>query len=132
MTEQTSDPSPVQNGIVKITGLVVAFDGLLNLFRAFETELGWMAMVWFLAIGLLQIPAGIGLMFWKGAAFMAFSWLLLVRWLVAFVVTIVAFESGGAAAGKPQLYTLLVITVMIGYFGRWTMERRFRPHLELA
>ena len=130
MTEQTSDPSPIQNGIVKLTGLVVAIDGLLNLIHAFQTELGWIAMLWFLVIGLLQIPAGLGLMAWKGAAFMIFSVLLLVRWLVAFVATIVAFEAGGSEAGMPQLITLLVIIAMIAYFGRWSMERRFRPHLE--
>ena len=69
-------------------------------------------------------------MAWKGAAFMIFSILLLVRWLIAFVATIVAFEAGGSEAGMPQLITLLVIMAMIAYFGRWSMERRFRPHLE--
>jgi hypothetical protein len=130
VTEQSSDPSPIQNGLVKITGLVVAIDGLLNLIEAFNTELGWIAMLWFGAIGLLQIPAGLGLMAWKGAAFVVFSILLLVRWLVAFVATIVAFEAGGREAGMPQLITLLVIMAMIAYFGRWSMERRFRPNLD--
>ena len=130
MTEQTPDPSPIQDAIVKITSVVVAIDGLINLVHAFSGEPGWIAARWFAIIGLLQIAAGIGLMFWRGWAFMTFSILLLVRWLVTFISTIVAFESGGSEAGKPQLITLLVIMAMIAYFGRWSMERRFRSHLD--
>lgn len=130
MTEQTPDPSPIQDALVKITGVVVAIDGLVNLFHAFGGEAGWIAARWFAIIGLLQIAAGVGLLFWKGWAFMTFSILLLVRWLVTFITMIVAFESGGAEAGRPQLILLLVIMALIACFGRWSMERRFRPHLD--
>lgn len=131
VSERSPDISPLTDACVKVAGAAVAINGLVCLVGAFGGDHHWIATLWFLGLGLFQIPAGIGLMFWKSWAFLVFSMILLVRFLVTFITMLVAFQRGGGEAGWPQAILLGVIIVLIGSFGRWSMERRFRPHLDV-
>jgi hypothetical protein len=67
----------------------------------------------------------------SGAAFLAVSIGLLLGWLVELIRAIVLFEEGGFGAAKTTVMSWLFLTLLIGYLGRWSMERRFRPHLDV-
>jgi len=67
----------------------------------------------------------------RGSAFLAVSVGLLVGWMVELIRAIVLFEEGGFAAAKSTVISFLIVTLLIGYLGRWSMERRFRPHLDV-
>ncbi|NJN14788.1 MAG: hypothetical protein HC813_04070 [Planctomycetes bacterium] len=70
--------------------------------------------------------------FWRlrGWAFLLASVGLLVGYLTTFVQMILAFNRQDAAGGKALLEAHLVVIFLIGFLGRWSIERRFRPHLE--
>ena len=101
--------------------------GLVLLGDVFAVS-GAFATLWALIYALLILWAGVGFKKRKGGAFLFVSGWLLVMWLVQFVRAIVAFDRGESTTGL--IVSFLLITFLIGYLGRWPMERRFRPHLE--
>ena len=108
---------------IGIYGLMLLSDALGGDGGAFDTLVGLLY-----AVAMLLVAVGFHKR--RGAAFLAFSAWLLVAWLTQFVRMIVAFDNGDASGGRAILYSFLLINVLIGYIGRWSMERRFRPHLE--
>jgi hypothetical protein len=84
-----------------------------------------------LLAGVLILAVARGFKRRNGAAFLAVSVGLLIGWLVELIRAIVLIEESGFAAAKTTVLSWLLITLLIGYLGRWSMERRFRPHLDV-
>ena len=81
------------------------------------------------AFGVFVVLVAVG--FWKrrGWAFLAVSVGLLAGFFVHLIGFIETFDHNGHGHGFAALELVLNI-VLIGYLGRWSMERRFRPHLD--
>jgi len=110
---------------IGLVGLYVLADALV-----FGEESGF-GLFRQLLVGVLVLLVARGFKRRNVAAFLTVSVALLVGWLVELIRAIVQFEEGGFAAAKPTLISFAVITLLIGYLGRWPMERRFRPHLDV-
>ncbi|MHC4937826.1 MAG: hypothetical protein ACYTHK_02515 [Planctomycetota bacterium] len=119
----------------RLLDLIAAFFLLGGLYVVVEAlflgeESGW-GIFRQLLIGILIIAVARGFKKRKGWAFLTLSVGLLVGWLVELTRAIVEFTDGGWEAAKLPTFSLLLCTVLIGYLGRWSMERRFRPHLDV-
>ena len=82
-------------------------------------------------VGLFVLAVARGFKRRKGWAFLVVSVGLLVGWMVQMIRAIVLFDVGGAELAEPTVISFIVITALIAYLGRWSMERRFRPHLDV-
>ena len=122
----------VHNLLLDLIAAVLGLGGLFvvaeALFLDEETGFGVFRQ---LLVGILILAVARGFKQRKGWAFLAFSISLLVGWLVELTRAIVAFEEGGMAAAKAATLSWLLVTLLIAYLGRWSMERRFRPHLDV-
>jgi hypothetical protein len=120
----------VHNLLLDLIAVVLGLGGLFVVAEAFGEESGF-GIFRQLLIGILVLAVARGFKQRKGWAFLVFSIALLVGWLVELTRAIVAFEEGGMAAAKAATLSWLLVTLLIGYLGRWSMERRFRPHLDV-
>jgi len=113
------------SALLGLGGLYVLAEVLL-----FGEESGFGILRQLLA-GVLILAVARGFKRRSGAAFLAVSVGLLIGWLVELIRAIVLIEESGFAAAKTTVLSWLLITLLIGYLGRWSMERRFRPHLDV-
>ena len=117
--------------IIKVVGVLCAIGGLVRLYDVFAgDDLLLMRVIWF-CVSLLLIGSGIGLVRYRGWAYLVFSALLLLSWIPVFMMMIIGFSTGDTGAGSAMAVQLVLIMAAIAYFGRWSMERRFRPHLDV-
>lgn len=81
------------------------------------------------ALGIFVVFVAVG--FWKrrGWAFLAVSVGLLAGFFIHLIGFIKTFDHDSHGHGVAALLLVLNIA-LIGYLGRWSMERRFRPHLD--
>ena len=113
--------------ILKILAVLIGLDGFIFMVGGLG-DAGVFYTLFQLAFGAFWI--GVAVAFWKyrGWAFLVVSVTLLVAFLVYWIRLLVAFDNG---TGIGQAAAALVITIaLIGYLGRYRMERRFRPHLD--
>jgi hypothetical protein len=127
MTRALSDS--VHNAILRLLALLLALWGLVQLVQGLDAggAFGKMGgVLW----GIFVIWTAVG--FWRrrGWAFLVVSVGLLVSFLTGLIGLIRAIDAGEGA--KAKAIALLATIVLIGYLGRWPMERRFRPHLDTA
>ena len=113
------------SALLGLGGLYVLAEVLL-----FGEESGFGILRQLLA-GVLILAVARGFKRRSGTAFLAVSVGLLIGWLVELIRAIVLIEESGFAAAKTTVLSWLLITLLIGYLGRWSMERRFRPHLDV-
>lgn len=119
----------LHNAILKLLAILLGLWGLVHLIEGLDKagafgKIG--AVVW----GLLVIVTAIGFFRMRGWAFLLVSAGLLGAFFVTLIDMLVAMDRGEGAKGKAFWFVLTV--VLIGYLGRWSMERRFRPHLDTA
>jgi len=118
---------PFRDAIVKLVAVALILFGLSTMMDAFSGGHGFWGATGLVLLSLLRLGIGVGLLRYQGWAFLLFSLLLIVRWFVTFTGMVVSFDGGGFGAGESKLVWVLVITVLIAIFSRWSMERHFRP-----
>lgn len=120
----------VHNTLLDLIALGIGLTGLVMLIETFTGDVSgfWFGLSFVVALFVLFIARGFKKR--KGGAFLAVSVALLIGWMVQLIRAIALFDVGGWAAASGTVYSFLLINLLIGYLGRWSMERRFRPHLE--
>jgi hypothetical protein len=116
------------NAILKLLALLLGLRGLVYLIEGLDRG-GAFAKIWAVVFGIFVIWTAVG--FWRrrGWAFLVVSVGLLLSFLTGVVTFIMAVDRGEGVRG--HAVALLATIVLIGYLGRWPMERRFRPHLDV-
>jgi hypothetical protein len=117
------------NAALKLLAILLGLWGLVQLIEGLDRAGAFgkiTAVIW----GILVIVAAIGFFRMRGWAFLLVSVGLLASFFVTLVEFLMAMDRGEGAKGKALCFVLTI--VLIGYIGRWSMERRFRPHLESA
>jgi hypothetical protein len=120
----------VHNVLLNLIALCIGIDALFTLGHAFFGDHGGFGTLWWFLVAIFLLLVAMGFKKRKGWAFLAVSTGLLVGWMTQLVRTIVVYDAGEMSKGHGILVSFIVITVLIGYLGRWPMERRFRPHLD--
>ena len=124
-------PDRVHDVFLKLIAVLLAV--LAVLFLATKVASGGLLRgVGVAFVTFVLLATALGFARYRGWAFLTVSVLLLGGWLYTFVRMVTAFDRGGWSNGRPYLLSLVAIIVLIGYLGRWRMERRFRPHLDAA
>ena len=118
------------NAFLNLISLGIGIYGLVLLGGAFGGDGGAFATLWGLLLAVLALLVAFGFKRRRGWAFLAVSTWLLFAWLVQLVRVIVVYDAGEVSKGNAILISFVVINLTIAYLGRWSMERRFRPHLE--
>jgi hypothetical protein len=118
----------VHNSLLTLIGLVTGIYALTLLGGTFSGDLAGFAKLSSFLVAVFVGAVAVGFIKRQGWAFLVFSVGLLGAWLYEMVVAIVAFTGDKPVGG--HLFCFVLITVLIGYLGRWEMERRFRPHLD--
>ena len=119
----------VNDALLKLIGALIVVLGLYHLLGGTAEAEGFWGVIWASAVGLFEVATGLAFMRFRGWAFLVVSVGLLVGWLLNFVAMVVAWDQGLPMTGP--VVGLLVNTALIGYLGRWSMEKRFRPHLDI-
>jgi hypothetical protein len=116
-----------QDVLLKLLACALGLWGLVYLVEGLDAS-GVFAKLWALVAGIFVMATAVG--FWKrrGWAFLMVSVGLLVGFLLSFVRLLLAFDTGEGLGGP--FLRFLVILALIAYLGRWSIERRFRPHLD--
>jgi len=120
---------PLRNLVVKLVAVFAVWTGIVKLATLFDLK-GWFLLfpgIVAVVAGLFYVVVGVGLWRYRGWAFLILSVMLLWQWFYSFVKMVVKFDSGGWPAGRPFLVAVLLTTLLIAIFGRWSMERHFRP-----
>lgn len=117
----------IHNAIVKVLGILLALWGLVHMLDGIDhggafSKMG--SVLW----GILVIATAIGFFRMRGWAFLLVSVGLLGSFFANLVRFIEAVDRGEGV--KDRAFWFVVTIVLIGYLGRWSMERRFRPHLD--
>lgn len=117
------------NLINKLIAALLIVLGLIFLLSGAGDDAGLFGVLGHWALALLMIATGIG--FWRGQgwAFLLVSIALLVEWFIFFIRILVAADKGESVTGPIVL--LLLNMAVIAWLGRWSMEKRFRPHLDV-
>jgi hypothetical protein len=115
------------NAIVKLLAILLCFWGLSQLLNGLDHG-GAFARIGMVLWGALVFVTGIGFFRMRGWAFLLVSVGLLGSFFVNLIGFILAVDQGAGVKG--HLFHFILTLVLIAYLGRWSMERRFRPHLE--
>ena len=114
--------------ILKVLAVLIGLDGLVFMVGHLG-DAGVFYTLFQLAFGAFWICVAVG--FWRrrGWAFLSVSVALLVLFMVNWIRLLIAvFDRGTGIAAAT--FWLVVVIALIGYLGRYRMERRFRPHLD--
>ena len=119
----------LHNAVLKLLAILLGLWGLVQLIEGLDrggafSKIG--AVIW----GILVIVTAVGFFRMRGWAFLLVSVGLLASFFITLIHLILAMDRGEGAKGKAFWFVLTI--ALIGYLGRWGMERRFRPHLESA
>ena len=114
--------------LIKLIALGMGIGALIWTAEGLESG-GAFAKTGTVAAGIFAICTAVGFARTRGWAFLVVSIGLLVGFLTTFVSWVVSFDTGEGTMVK--LLKLLTVIVLIAYLGRYDIERRFRPHLEL-
>lgn len=117
----------VHNTLLKVLAFLLAVFGLIYLVTGLDGD-GVFAKLWALVFGGFIIVTAIGFWMMQGWAFLTVSVGLLLSFLSGIVLLLIAVDQGDGIQGRA--ISLVVTMVLIGYLGRWKMERKFRPHLD--
>jgi len=119
----------IHNAILKLLAMLLGIFGLIHLAEGLDAG-GAFAKIWAIVSGLFVIWTAVG--FWRrrGWAFLVVSVGLLASFLIGVVRFLIAIDRGEGVGTKALI--LVTTVVLIGYLGRWSMERRFRPHLDAS
>jgi len=117
----------IHNAIVKLLAILLGLYGLVHLVGGLDragafSKMG--AVLW----GILVIVTAVGFFRMRGWAFLLVSVGLLGSFFATLVGFIMAVDRGEGVRSHALCFVLTI--ALIGYLGRWNMERRFRPHLD--
>lgn len=118
----------VHNFLLSLIGVGIGLYALTTLGGAFFGDATGFAKLTGVLYGLFTAVVALGFLKRRGWAFLVVSVGLLGGWLYEMVMGIVVYSNDQSPMVHVVCFTL--ITVLIGYLGRWPMERRFRPHLD--
>ena len=119
----------VHHSILNLISIGIGIYALTLLNEALSGDGGSFATLSWLLVGIFALAVAFGFKKRRGWAFLAVSVALLFGWVTQLVRVIVVYDAGEMGKGHGILLSFLLINVMIAYLGRWSMERRFRPHL---
>jgi hypothetical protein len=113
--------------ILKILAVLIGLKGFLFMVGGLG-DAGVFYTLFQLALGAFGI--GVAVSFWKyrGWAFLVVSVWLLLSFMVYWIRLLIAFDRGTGIGQNAAAF--VVVIALIGYLGRYRMERRFRPHLD--
>lgn len=114
--------------VVKLVASALLLAGLLTFLAAFDAS-GMLGVLGRMVAGLFLGWTGAGLWRYRGWAYLVWSVMLLAGFFITEVEMILAVDRGEGWLAAAAPFVLDV--VLIGYFGRWAVERRFRPHLDV-
>lgn len=117
------------NALVKILAILLGLWGLVEMVEGLDRS-GAFGMIGAVVWGAVVIATAVGFFRMRGWAFLLVSVGLLASFFANLIGFILAVDRGEGA--KDRALWFAVTIVLIGYLGRWSMERRFRPHLESA
>jgi len=120
-----------QDIVVKIVTALVVVVAVMGLGDRLDAKPGVFGTLWAVAVFLFLLVTAIGFWRYQGWAFVVVSLGLLWGWVTNFIAMVAAFADGHGDVGRPHLFELAGITLIIALIGRWSMERRFRPHLDI-
>jgi hypothetical protein len=117
----------VHNALLKLLAILLGLWGLVQLIEGLDRagafwKIG--AVVW----GMLVIVTAVGFFRMRGWAFLLVSVGLLGAFFLNLIRLLLAIDRHEGA--KDRAFWFVATIVLIGYLGRWSMERRFRPHLD--
>jgi len=117
----------IHNAILKVLALLLGLWGLVELIEGLDRP-GPFGKIGGLLWGALVILAAVGFFRMRGWAFLLVSVGLLGSFFTNLIALLIAIDRGEGARGRAFWFVATI--VLIGYLGRWSMERRFRPHLD--
>lgn len=117
----------IHNAILKMLALLLGLWGLVELIEGLDRP-GPFGKIGGVLWGALVILAAVGFFRMRGWGFLLVSVGLLGSFFANLVALLMAIDRGEGA--KDRAFWFVATIVLIGYLGRWSMERRFRPHLD--
>lgn len=119
----------IHNVILKLLAVLLGLWGLVRMIDGFDRT-GAFSKMGAILCGILVIATAVGFFRMRGWAFLLASAGLLLSFFVNLVDLILAVDAGQGVKGRAFWFVITI--VLIGYIGRWSIERRFRPHLDAA
>ncbi len=119
----------IHNALVKVLAILIGLWGLVQMVGGLDSA-AWYGKIGAVVWGALVIATAVGFFRMRGWAFLLVSVGLLASFFTNLVAFIVAVDRGEGAKGRAFWFVLTI--VFIGYLGRWSMERRFRPDVGSA
>ena len=110
--------------VTKLTAVALCAVAFFVFVAVFDAA-GLFGVIWCIGLSVFLACTGVGLWRYRGWAFLAWSVML----LLGFFWTLVDIDGEGAWLVSAGIFVLTV--ALIGYFGRWAVEKRFRPHLDV-
>jgi hypothetical protein len=117
----------MHNAIAKTLGVLIGLWGLVQLIEGLDRPGFWAKLFW-IVWGVLVVVTAVGFFRMRGWAFLCVSVGLLGNFFVTLVTLLVAIDRREGV--KEKAFWFVVAIALIGYLGRWSIERRFRPHLD--
>jgi len=117
------------NAAIKLLAILLGLYGLVHLFDGLDHAGAFgkiTAVIW----GIVVIVTAVGFFRMQGWAFLLVSVGLLGSFFVTLVELLMAIDQGHNV--KAHVLCFVSTIALIGYLGRWSMERRFRPHLDTS
>jgi len=124
-----------------VTDLLVKAVALLVFFLAFApvTGSGWADAGVFgkgtrVLVCLVALASAIGFFTYQGWAFLVVSAGLLLGFFYTFIHYLLSWDVALKGGEDERTYWLLLwlgVIALIGFVGRWSTERHFRPHLDV-
>ncbi|MFI5402386.1 MAG: hypothetical protein ACHQ1G_05575 [Planctomycetota bacterium] len=119
----------IHNAVVKILALLLGLWGLVQLVEGLDAA-AWYGKIGAVLWGAVVVVTAVGFFRMRGWAFLLVSVGLLGSFFTNLIGFLTAIDRGEGA--KDRAFWFVATIVLIGYLGRWSMERRFRPHLDAA
>jgi hypothetical protein len=116
--------------LIKVIAALLGLAAIVRIANSLAGDGGVFSKAFWLLAGLFYLVTAVGFWRYKGWAFLVVSVTLLVNFLTRLVGFILAIDRGDGTAGGYAMSVVITI-VLIGYLGRWSMERRFRPELDV-
>ncbi|HEX5137967.1 MAG TPA: hypothetical protein VFY93_13410 [Planctomycetota bacterium] len=117
------------NALIKLLAILLGLWGFVRMIDGLDHAGAFgkiTAVIW----GILVVITAIGFFRMRGWAFLLVSVGLLGSFFVTLIGLLMAIDHGHDV--KAHALCFLSTIALIGYLGRWSMERRFRPHLETS
>ena len=117
----------MHNAIAKTLGILLGLWGLVVLVNGLDSQ-GFWAKLFSIVFGAFVVATAYGFFRMRGWAFLCVSVGLLGNFFISLVRLLMAIDRHEAV--KENTFWFVATIVLIGYLGRWSVERHYRPHLD--